>query len=165
MKRQRGFSFFAMIMVVVVIIAALSAAMMATSRTNETAMSDLRNSQLVVSQANLIRSKLINCAIDIPGNNGGSFHLPYPRADVETNVSGLTCPGTGLSLWTGSDAIFAPTAPFASQTWKYINDATSVRISLSDSSPNNALTLAATKFGAAEVAGSSSSTFILTITN
>lgn len=107
----------------------------------------------VVAQANLIRTKVSKCVIDYPsGNNGTGFHLPYPGASSLVNASTLTCPGSSANLWTSGDAILLPATPIGFDAWGYINDATSVRISIqsSDISYGTCMSKALGKFGADE---------------
>ena len=125
----------------------------------------------LVSQANLIRTKIGKCGVDYPeGDNGTSFHKTYPAGATETEVSALTCPGASAEsngLWTGIDGTFLPKTPTGFNSWKYFNDATSARIIIqttSASSYGTCMEKTAAKFSNSE-ASVSGDTLTFTIIN
>lgn len=94
-------------------------------------MSNNNASQMIAAQASLIRTRLLQCSNENPtGNNGGSFRLTFPRADTATLVSALTCPGNALGLWSWSDGVSIPGTVSGFGPWYYVNDATSMRITV-----------------------------------
>ena len=143
-KKQSGSG-----LVVMLIMAAVLSAAMATSLLETTGVASMlaKNSaaSVIVAQASVIRSRLLQCATDYPaGTNGGVYRVSYPRADTATAVSSLslTCPGNGLGLWNTPDSVAAPVAPSGFGAWYYTNDATSQRISVTTSGADAASLLA-----------------------
>lgn len=124
-------------------------------------MADLRDE--IVSQASLIRSKLIACTVSFPGgDNGLGYRLQLPATPSTGKVADALCPGNpnlNKSIWSSGDGIFAPRQLAGFGDWTYTHDATSARIAITASSGGNvssaALNNAALRFGTqASVAGS-----------
>lgn len=136
-----------------------------TSERMATLRSDL------VRQAELIRNMVVACKIKHPtGNNGTGFRVSFPGTPASQNVADLVCPGAPAgyqSLWNGRDAIVPPSPLVGMGPWKYVNDATSIRISIAVTEAvafrTAALNSAALKFGSqASVTGS---TLTITLAN
>lgn len=125
----------------------------------------------MVAQANLIRSKLLDCAGN-DGDNGTPNNKPFPRtlntagtlvvAKVVTeapvtgvNNSGVVCPSNNTQLMSGADGVFLPPPPKGFNAWTYLNNTDCISIRLTASSAANsvtwapALTQAVEKLGAA----------------
>lgn len=90
----------------------------------------------VAMQAAVIRTKLMQCALEYPqGNNGTAFNPAYPAGVTAQLVSGLTCPGSGVGLWSNGDGVSAPVPPGGfGNVWYYYNNASGVLITLSNAS-------------------------------
>lgn len=116
-------------------------------------MADLRDE--IVSQASLIRAKLIACTVSYPGgDNGLGYRLQLPATPGSGKASDALCPGnpnTNKSIWTPVDGVYAPRALAGFGDWAYTHDATSARITITASSGGNvtsaALNNAALRFG------------------
>lgn len=118
-------------------------------------MAELRDE--VVSQATLIRAKLIACAVSYPGgDNGLGFRPQLPVTPVSGAADDVLCPGNpnpNKSIWAPGDGIHAPRRLTGLGAWSYSHDATSARISISTAPGGGnvaqaALNNAAQKFGA-----------------
>lgn len=112
---------------------------------------------LLIAQAQTIRSQIARCATDFSvGDNGTANHKAYPLG-TGVDVSTLTCPGTGTVptidaaddlVFSGKDGVFMPAPIQDFGTWKYTNDAASVRIWIdgNDARWNAAIAKVVTKF-------------------
>lgn len=144
----------------------------------------------LVGQANLIRSKIIECHMqyEVNGTNyaspsGDCPGDPYPCSDPAngTPVSDLTCPndpldgGNERSLWSGLRIASYPPPTKGFAEWYYINDGSSGGRCLwtaptggdGSSAIVEGLTRASTKFTSQEIAydsGSASQKFVIFIT-
>lgn len=130
------------------------------------------------SQANLIRSKILECFSN--GYERGDLADKYPASSGNgTLVSALDCPSynTGSqNLWSGQSAATLPAKPVGLEEWYYVNAGASggrcIRTQpatayLNDIGITNGLAQAAGGFSAQELsydAGSASKRFILWIT-
>lgn len=150
------------VFVAIVFMGLINLIMSGGSGGNSAAMSNQVIGSSIVSQAQLIQSELIKCAVMYSsGNNGTGFRLSLPAATVATNVSSATCPGKP----TGTNGLFsngdAPLQMNGFGVWTFINDATSARIVITATSINyaNELAYAASSLGGAAVATSTSLTY------
>lgn len=122
----------------------------------------------MVAQANLIRSKLLDCAGN-DGDNGTANHKSFPKSlnaggtvtakviteavDVAVTNSGVVCPYSNTQLMSGADGIFLPPPPKGFNAWTYLNNTDCISIRLTASSAANstswtsALTQAVEKLG------------------
>lgn len=120
----------------------------------------------VISQAEIIRLKLSDCAISYPGgNNGTAFRVAYPAKPASGLVKDLVCPGSGVSLWSGKDGVFAPVTIVGFGDWTYANDGASMRIGLTQSSASLAryagMSSAAAKYGSSATVSGMTFTLVL----
>lgn len=167
-QRQSGFSVLVALMATALLVSALTVAL--TGGSGGFSMSGMlagnNKATLVAGQAALIRSRILQCAIEYPsGNNGTGFRVSYPAAAAITNVSALTCPGSGVGLWNMSDAVEMPPTIEGFNVWRYVNDATSMRIQIvaSNSDTTALLSSIATKLGAQSSYSGSTLTWILSL--
>lgn len=87
--------------------------------------------QQMAQQAGLIRQRIIACGTDNPsGNNGTTFRVIYPGAATAASVSALICPGNATNIWSQSDGAVVPVPLAGFNAWQYINDASSMRITV-----------------------------------
>lgn len=97
----------------------------------------------LTSQIELIRAKLIACAVQYPGGDNGTGIRPvYPAKPVGGLVKDLACPGAPVgytALWSGTDGVYMPRVVPGADDWHYENDATSLRIFMSPSDPDSAM--------------------------
>lgn len=83
-----------------------------------------RTSAEIISQANLIRTKINECNLKYGTEDNGDG---YPPAAAATLVSALTCTGdaddvtNGKTIWTGQRQTMYPPAPKGFGEWQYIN--------------------------------------------
>lgn len=125
----------------------------------------------MVAQANLIRSKLLDCAGN-DGDNGTANHKNFPKslntagssvvAKVVTeapvtgvNNSGVVCPSSNTQLISGADGIFLPPPPKGFNAWTYLNNTDCISIRLTASSAASSATWAPALTQAVEKLGSS----------
>lgn len=130
-KKQAGFGVVAMILTIIGILAVISFFVFRGTDTS----SVLNNAAItnnIVSQASIIRSRILSCAIEYPtGDNTTGFKPQYPGATSAVNVSTLTCPGANnANIWTLLDGVTTPLAVNGFNNWQYINDSTNIRISI-----------------------------------
>lgn len=129
-NRQAGMGAL-IVLIMAAVLSAVLAAALAGGTNSASMMANNTASQMVAAQAGLIRARILQCATDYPtGNNGTGFRITYPSGAAITNVSALTCPGSGLNLWGQSDAVFMPTPPAGFGVWQFTNDVTSMRLSI-----------------------------------
>jgi hypothetical protein len=136
--RQGGFGLISVILSVVVILAAISASMM--GGLNTAGMVKAGNvSRVVVAQAMTIRSRILQCGADYPtGQNGTGFRVPFPGASTSAAVSSLVCPGNSLGLWSWPDGVTAPPSIIGFTPWSYVNDASSMRLTITSTNAESA---------------------------
>lgn len=155
-KAQRGIAVLTALLVAVVMTGLLTAAMLHNNSGASQAPANSK-SGLLIAQAQVIRSQIVRCATDFPaGDNGTANHKPYPLG-AGVDVSTLTCPGSGTVptvdvaddlVFSGKDGVFMPVQIQDFGTWKYTNDAASVRISVDavDARWDAAIAKSVTKF-------------------
>lgn len=164
-RRQAGFALVAAVIMATLILGGLTLTL-ARNSLNGSAISTNNTTSMLVSQAQLIIGKLGGCMIAYPtGNNGTGFHVAYPGGSGVA-VSSLTCPGSAVSLWSGTDGVFMPTIPSGFNAWQYTNDGISVRLAITTTSAasyGTAMANAATKLGGQ--ASYVSPTLTVTVTN
>jgi hypothetical protein len=160
MHRQSGFSVLTLLLLAATLLASLTFAFIGGGPNVQGQLNAQKTAQLVA-QAQLIAHRITKCATDYPaGNNGTSFHQPYPKdanpvvpnTPTALAVSALTCPGNNSqNLWSGADGVYAP-APIADfGVWKYTNANPAV-IAITTDKPdpyNVAIAQAVLKIGAA----------------
>ncbi len=98
----------------------------------------------IIDQFGLIRSRAIGCVISYPaGNNGTAFHTQFPATPVSTLVRDLTCPGQpgANNLWTGTGGLPLPLPPPAFAEWRYFNDASNIRLTISSAAATDRVAL------------------------
>lgn len=137
-KLQQGSAVLTALLVAFVMTGLLTAAMLHNNSGASQAPANSK-SGLLIAQAQVIRSQIVKCATDFPvGDNGTANHKPYP-VGTGVDVSSTTCPGTGTLpivdaaddlVFSGKDGVFMPVQIQDFGTWKYTNDAISVRISV-----------------------------------
>lgn len=138
-RRQQGFAILTYVLVAVALIGIATAVEVLSANNSIVTDRQWAVTGQIVAQANLLRQKLLDCAGQ-GGNNATSNHPAYP---VGTNaaVSGLTCPASAASVFSGTDGVFLPPAPPGFNSWTYTNDATSVRLLLQVTSAGNVASL------------------------
>lgn len=88
-------------------------------------MADTRD--VLVSQAHLIRTKLLACAINYPQGDPVSNDTLYQTSASGVAVSAILCPGTATlvpavaatTLWSGTDGIYAPGQLTGLSVWTF----------------------------------------------
>lgn len=129
-KTQSGYGILIFILLTIVLGATL-AANLAGGASVASMMANSNAANMVAAQASLIRGRILQCGIDYPsGNNGTSYRVIYPSATTAANVSALTCPGNSANLWSQSDGVAMPASLSGFNAWQYVNDATSMRITV-----------------------------------
>lgn len=153
---QGGFAL-VYVLAAIFLMGVLSAGMALAFRSNGQASGQQALAAQLVAQANLVRQKISQCAVEFPaGDNGTGFHPSYPATPVSGLVSDLACPGAPVganNLWTGTDGTFLPRPPTGFTAWTYVNDATSVRIQIQTNNPvgwSAAMSQALTRFSPSE---------------
>jgi hypothetical protein len=137
-KNQYGFSLLVLILGCATIAVLLSISIAGTTST-ASMFSSNNITHVVTGQASIIRARLLQCSTDYPtGNNGTGFRISFPAAVTEVNVSALNCPGNSLGLWNWSDGVSAPPSISGFGSWRYINDASSLRISITSNASDRA---------------------------
>jgi hypothetical protein len=170
-RSQRGVGFAA----VLTIIALLTAVSLATARLHNAANTGERVERVreeLLQQASLVQGKLIACMASWPGgDNGTGYRVAYPAALTATAVSALACPGAPAALqplWHGADGVLPPRQMPDFGAWSYVNDATSMRVSITaaNSYPYTtaALASAALRLGSTQ-ASISGSTLTIVLSN
>jgi hypothetical protein len=160
---SRGFGMaYALTTLAILSLTVMVASRMAGRTADANRMSDMRDE--VVSQAHLIRSKLISCMVSYPAGDPSTLDVLPATPASGVPVSVLTCPGdpaTDKSLWKPVDGIFAPRPLSGLSTWVFIHATPSTAASISISAVGGgnptsaALNNAALRFGAqARVIGS-----------
>lgn len=132
MKQPRGFAVLTYLLVSVAVMGVLSAMLLLTSNRSSTTDQSWSTASQIVGQANLLRSKLLDCANNGAANgatNGTAYHPAYPKnATVgvwdAVRTTGINCPASGGGLLTGTDGVFLPPAPSGFNDWEYVNDGT-----------------------------------------
>lgn len=157
----------AYIMSILVLLIALTATITRINKSNAQFYFTKSASTNLVAQANIIRERVLACAIMYPnGDNGTGFHIAYPGG-TGVAVSTLTCPGSSVNLWTGIDGAMSLPPITGFGVWTYANDATSVRISITTTSSAGygaAMTQALARFNtSANEASIAGSTFTVVI--
>jgi hypothetical protein len=117
----------------------ISATLVALSYINRSGKQSLELSQAsaaeIISQSDGIRSQIMKCGLIYPsGDNGTSLSVGsrkrYPRADSETELASLICPGNGENIWNGVNGLQAPAQILYMGGWKLVNDATNLRLTI-----------------------------------
>lgn len=130
-QRQNGF--IAYVFVVIAMLSMVAAAVAAMSRSGGRQQWNFETKNALMDASKIIRSRVIFCGIAFPaGDNGSGFHTRFPATPGTGNVTDLVCPGQPApnNLWTGKGGLPLPTQPGGFAPWQYVNDGTSVRISL-----------------------------------
>lgn len=99
------------------------------------------NKITLIKQYQQIRSRILSCGIAYPGGiNDTGFRVQYPGTPVSGNLSDAQCPGhpDKDNLWTGRGGMLLPRPPEAFDQWKYINDATSMRLTIQPTATGDA---------------------------
>lgn len=115
-----------------------------TQRGTAQAISNQENKVALLEQATLVRSRIIGCAVSYPaGDNGTGVRIQYPATPTSGLVRDLTCPGQPGSnnLWTGTGGLTLPSPPKIFNAWRYVNDTSSMRITISASASGDPTTL------------------------
>lgn len=76
----------------------------------------------LISQAQYIRQQIHRCASEYPEGDGLARlnnALPIGGNGSSVQVASLTCPGTGLGLWTGADGAYRIQQPSGFGAWTY----------------------------------------------
>ena len=134
---QRGFAVFTYVLAALVLLGATTATMMLSSSRAQTGNQQWNETTAIIAQANLLRSKILDCASQ-SGDNLTANHKTYPTGSAVA-VTTITCPTTGTpNVFTGTDGVFVPPPPTGFNAWIYTNDATSVRLQLKATSVANA---------------------------
>lgn len=160
MRHQKGVA----LSYVLAFIALLSIATTFFAMTQRGAAQSLVNQEnrvALLEQSTLIRSRIIGCTVSFPGgDNGTGFRLPYPAATTAVAVRDLTCPGQSgaNNLWSGTGGLTLPAPPRIFNNWTFVNDATSMRISISAKTPGDLNTRAVMDFVVARLGASASRT-------
>jgi len=108
-------------------------------------MADTRDR--VLQQAMLIQGKVVACTVEFPGgDNGLGFRSAFPAQAPSQLARDIECPGapTPKAVWNGMDGIYLPPPAVGMAEWKYLHDATSVRLVLVSSDPSTTATAALT---------------------
>lgn len=133
--KQQGFSILTFIVITVMLAAVLSATLLGGTDSTRSINNNLV-AQQVAAQASLIRTRILQCAIEYPQGNNGSYRAKYPSAPTIIAISALTCPGSGTNLWS---ALFpAPAQIDGLGLWQYTNDITSMRLSITTNTADRA---------------------------
>lgn len=130
-KKQAGFGVLAMLLIVIAMMSAIAYfTLSGGDTTNVINNSNITNR--IVSQASIIRSRILACGIEYPqGNNGSGFRAQYPAATTAVDIALLTCPGANnANLWTLLDGLSSPPVLAGFSNWSYVNDGTSLRITI-----------------------------------
>jgi hypothetical protein len=99
------------------------------------------NKITLIRQYQQIRSRILSCGIAYPGGiNGTGFRVQYPGTPASGNLADALCPGhpDKDNLWTGRGGMLLPAPPAAFSQWKYINDATSMRLTIQPAATGDA---------------------------
>lgn len=130
-KKQRGFGILAVILTIVVLIGFVSFVTFKKSDSSNL-ISNTNTINTLVSQASIIRSRILACGIEYPtGNNGTTYRVQYPAATTLTDISNLTCPGANnANIWTLLDGLSAPLQINGFNNWQYINDGSGMKLSI-----------------------------------
>jgi len=127
-KSQQGMSILILLLGAAVLSATL-ASMLAGGSGIASMSSSMNAISTTAAQASLIRSKILQCAIEYPmGDNATSYRKSYPGGALGASVDSLVCPGSAQNLWSMNDGIAMPTVTAGFGQWQYANDATSMRI-------------------------------------
>lgn len=152
-SRQNGVAV-APLLVVIALFGVISMSIALTNRSVSQGVYESMCVTELVSQINLIRTKITKCTVEYPeGDNGTANNKPFPSG-TNALVSNLVCPGNALNLWSGSDAIFLPRPPKGFNDWRYTNDATGVRISIQTTNGSiygSCMSKASNRFNSSEV--------------
>lgn len=103
------------------------------SNSNVQLQSAFQSKQTLITQYQLIRSRILSCGIAYPaGNNGSTVRVRYPATPVSGNVIDMTCPGQpgANNLWNGAGSVTLRAPPAAFTGWTYANDSTSMRLAI-----------------------------------
>ena len=112
-RNSRGFALLTYVIAAGALMAVLTAVMLLGANRSNIGDRSWSTSAQIVAQANLIRSKLLDCANanGSGGNNGTGNHPSFPKntgtaGDWELiRGGGLICPASGGNLITGSDGV------------------------------------------------------------
>ena len=105
-----------------------------TSRSNAKAKVFHETKELMIAQSDLISNMLILCRTIYPAGNGTVLGVrgQYPATPLGGSIASISCPGQAPTLiWSGDARAMAPRALPGYDGWKYVNDAESIRISIS----------------------------------
>lgn len=154
-RKQRGFMLgYVMLGLALTSLSLMALARMGGKSADSKRMAEMRDE--VVTQANLIRAKLIACTVSFPGgDNGLGFRPQLPNTPASGVVDDVACPGNpnaNKSIWAPAQGIHAPRRLSGLGAWHYTHDAMSARISISTAAGGGnvsqaALNNAALKFG------------------
>jgi len=137
-RLQGGIAIFSMLLILLVVLGALSSIVLSASSRAQSGTQQWTAGNQLVAQANLIRSKILDCSARA-GNNGSTNHPSFPAATTAAAVSSLTCPASATLVFDGLDGVFLPVPPADFSAWAYTNTSGSVIIAISASSAANAL--------------------------
>jgi hypothetical protein len=116
-----------------------------TARTNAKAKLFQELKDQIGAQSDLISNSLVLCRTIYPaadnGNglvdgNGQRIRQQYPATPSDGMVASIVCPGQSPALlFTGDSRSLAPRVLGGFTPWSYVNDATSLRISITATNP------------------------------
>jgi hypothetical protein len=144
MRHQAGIAL-SYVLAFIALVAIATTYFATTGRGVARSISNQENKVALLEQATLVRSRIIGCAVSFPGgDNGTGFRLPYPPGTTPVAVRDLVCPGQdgANNLWSGTGGLTLPAPPRIFNDWMYVNDASSMRISISAKTSGDATTLA-----------------------
>lgn len=92
-----------------------------------------KSSEAVLSQATMVREKILTCGTAFPGGDNGSAsssaeYKKYPATPVSGLLKDAVCPGSSREIFTGHDGVFLRKLPNGFSEWAYTNDLTGMYI-------------------------------------
>lgn len=163
-KPQTGFAVLSVLLATIALLALVATAIGTMSRGPDMAsgVGVEAAAMQIVGQTAGPMAQLALCAMSWPlADNGTGFHPRYPGGSG--TVRSRDCPGTGARIFDVTNGFVMVAPPPGYAGWDYVNDAASVRITLTanDAGHVPALVRAAQKIGpAASVTGSTLSVMV-----
>lgn len=117
--RNAGFGWITFILIALFLFLALGKIFFDGQATTGDVLGRAMTKSQLTADGSLIIQRISGCALQYPTSTGTGAYASYPDEPATEAVSDLVCPGSGASLWSGSDGVYYPPAPTGFSEWSY----------------------------------------------